>query len=212
MASVSGNPSRTADALTSSIEEFDPLKTIQTDRLIIRNFRVGDAEALFAYLKAPTASCFFSLKLADLHAAEAEVLQRAGADEYLAVCLAETGQLIGDLFVHPDPKWPDDEENPQQPDTVSVGWNFNPAFGGQGYALEAAKALCADLFTRQGMRRLYAYVEDHNVPSRRLCEKLGMREEGLFREYVTFQNDSAGNPVYENTMQYAVLRHEWAHG
>lgn len=185
------------------------MKTIQTDRLIIRNFRAGDAEALFAYLQEPSASCFYSLKLADMKAAEAEVLRRADEDEYLAVCLKETGQLIGDLFVHLDPAWPEDQENPQQSDTASVGWNFNPLFGGKGYAFEAADALCADLFTHQNIRRIYAYVEDHNTSSRRLCEKLGMREEGLFLDYVTFQNDSAGNPVYENTMQYAILRREW---
>lgn len=171
---------------------------------------MGDAEALFAYLQKPSTSCFFSLKLADLKAAEAEVLKRSGEDEYIAVCLKETGQLIGDLFVHSDPAWPDDQENPRQPDTVSVGWNFNPLFSGRGYAFEAAHALCADLFTHQRIRRIYAYVEDHNTSSRRLCEKLGMRQEGLFLEYVTFQNDSTGNPVYENTMQYAILLREWA--
>jgi len=185
------------------------LKTIRTARLAIRNFRVGDAEALFAYLREPTASCFFALKLADLAAAETEVLKRASDDEYMAVCLEETGQLIGDLFIHPDAAWPDDGEKPHQPDTVSVGWNFNPLFCGKGYAFEAAQALCADLFTHQGARRIYAYVEDHNASSQRLCEKLGMRKEGLFLEYVTFQNDSAGNPIYENTMQYAILQHEW---
>jgi RimJ/RimL family protein N-acetyltransferase len=193
----------------SGTQEIEQLKTIQTDRLTIRNFREGDAEALFAYLREPTASCFFSLKLADLAAAEREVLKRAGDDECVAVCLQETGQVIGDLFSHPDAAWPDDPEKDQQADTVSVGWNFNPLFSGKGYAFEAAQALFSELFTHQGKRRIYAYVEDHNASSRRLCEKLGMRMEGLFLEYVTFQNDSAGNPIYENTMQYAILQHEW---
>ncbi|RVU39391.1 N-acetyltransferase [Hwanghaeella grinnelliae] len=185
------------------------MKAIQTDRLVIRNFRVGDAEALFDYLQEPIASCFFSLKLADLAAAESEVLKRASDDEYAAVCLQESGHLIGDLFIHPDAALPDDPEKPQHPDTVSVGWNFNPLFSGKGYAFEAAQAMCAELFKHQSIRRIYAYVEDHNASSRRLCEKLGMRMEGLFLEYVTFQNDSVGNPIYENTMQYAILWHEW---
>lgn len=183
------------------------MNPLETDRLIVRNFRETDAEALFAYLQAPTASCFFSLKLSDLAAAEAEARRRAQDDEYIAVCLKDTGTLVGDLFTHPDPVWPEDSDT--APDTISVGWNFDPRFSGKGYAFEAATALCAHLFVDQGVRRIYAYVEDHNTPSRRLCEKLGMREEGLFREYVTFQNDSAGNPIYENTMQYAILRHEW---
>lgn len=188
------------------------MKTLETDRLILRKFQASDAEALFDYLREPTASCFFSLRLDDLQAAQEEALKRAEGDEYIAVCLKDSGQLVGDLFVHPDPKWPDDGEGEAGSDTVSVGWNFNRRFGGKGYAFEAAQALCADLFANQGIRRIYAYVEDHNTPSRRLCQRLGMREEGLFREYVTFQNDSAGHPIYENTMQYAILRHEWQAG
>jgi len=106
--------------------------------------------------------------------------------------------LIGDLFwVH------------EPPDTYSVGWNFNANFGGAGYALEAARALFDHLFTVKLARRLYAYVEEDNVASQRLCERLGMRREGLFREYVSFVTDHEGAPKFENTMQYAILRKEW---
>ena len=59
------------------------------------------------------------------------------------------------------------------------------------------------------IRRIYAYVEDYNLSSQRLCEKLGMRREGLFKEFVSFVNDEDGVPIYENTMQYAMLKKEW---
>ena len=109
-------------------------------------------------------------------------------DEQIAVSLKDTDQLIGDLFAH------------FEEDTVSVGWNFDPAYAGQGYALESARALFAHLFDNLRARRLYAYVEDHNHPSQKLCERLGMRKEGLFLDYVSFRNDDAGQPIYENTM------------
>jgi len=173
------------------------VQTIETDRLVLRNFRRSDAAGLFAYLHEPKASCFLSLKLADMKEAEVEAENRSADDEHVAVCLKGTGQLIGDLFAVPEA------------DTFSGGWNFNPAFSGQGYAFEAARALFSDLFEHKGARRLYAYVEDHNIASQRLCERLGMRREGLFVEFVSFKNDDAGDPVYENTMQYAILRREW---
>ncbi len=47
------------------------------------------------------------------------------------------------------------------------------------------------------------------MPSQRLCEKLGMRREGPFLELVSFVKDTDGNPVYENTYQYAILKKEW---
>lgn len=36
-----------------------------------------------------------------------------------------------------------------------------------------------------------------------------MRREGLFLEYISFKADSSGEPIYENTLQYALLRREW---
>jgi [ribosomal protein S5]-alanine N-acetyltransferase len=173
------------------------MQAIETDRLVLRNFQAGDAADLFAYLRDPQPSCFYSLKLADMAAAEAEVQQRGQDDEYIAVCLKTTGRLIGDLFAMPEE------------DTFSVGWNFNAEFGGHGFALEAARALFDYLFTVRNARRLYAYLEVQNVRSRRLCERLGMRQEGLFVEFISFGADEHGNPIYEDTMQYAILRKEW---
>ena len=173
------------------------MDAIETGRLVLRNFRRNDAADLFAYLKAPVASCFFSEKLADMDAAEKEAEKRSCSDEMIAVCLKETDRMVGDLFTTPED------------DTYSVGWNFNPAFGGRGFALEAAQALFIHLFERLNARRLYAYVEDHNTRSQRLCERLGMRQEGLFIDFVSFGNDETGAPIYENTMQYALLRREW---
>lgn len=74
------------------------MQTIETERLILRPFREGDAAELFAYLRAPTAPCFLSLKLADLTEAEVEVRKRALDEGSVAICLKQTGQLIGDLF------------------------------------------------------------------------------------------------------------------
>jgi ribosomal-protein-alanine N-acetyltransferase len=182
------------------------MRIIETERLILRPFNEGDAVDLFAYLHAPTATCFLSQTLADLTSAEIEVQKRALDAGSVAICLKETGQVIGDLFGGGDGE---EEEDAQ---TTSVGWNLNPEFGGQGYAFEAASALLDHLFRERGFRRIYAYVEDHNTPSQRLCEKLGMRQEGLFIEFVSFTKDDADNPIYENTMQYAILRREWHSG
>ncbi|MBJ2153145.1 GNAT family N-acetyltransferase [Paracoccus sp. IB05] len=179
------------------------MQPIETERLILRNFQEGDAERLFAYLHTPVSSCFLDLKLTDLAAARADAVARSGDDQQIAVALKGSGQLIGDLFAHPEA---------EEPDTVSAGWNFNPAFAGRGFALEAARALFDHLFSTAGTRRLYAYVEDHNTRSRQLCERLGMRHEGTFVEYVTFSSDAAGEPIYENTMQYAILSREWEKG
>lgn len=171
---------------------------LETDRLILRRFGAGDAADLFAYLHQPRAACFASMTLKDMAAAEAEVLKRGAAGDYVAVQSKADGRVIGDVFAMFE-----------APDTWSIGWNFNGAYAGAGYASEAAGALVDHLFADQAARRLYAYVEDDNLASLRLCERLGMRREGLFREFISFVNDAAGQPIYVNTCQYALLRHEW---
>ena len=36
-----------------------------------------------------------------------------------------------------------------------------------------------------------------------------MRREGVFLEFITFENNPDGTPRYENTVQYAILKKEW---
>jgi len=106
--------------------------------------------------------------------------------------------VIGEVFGHLEP-----------PDTFSVAWQMNGDFGGRGLATEAAQAVIAHLFMTRGIRRIYAYVETDNLASQRLCLRLGMRQEGLFREFISFETDAAGVPIYVDTLQFAILKREW---
>lgn len=178
------------------------MKMIETNRLVLRNFTTDDASGLFDYLYEPRVSCFFSQKLEDMAAAHKEVSKRSHSDDYVAVCLKDTHQLIGDLFAIPE-----DER-----DTFSVGWHFNARFGGAGFATEAAQALFEYLFSAKSARRLFAYTEEDNLASQRVCEKLGMRHEGTFKEFVSFEKDSDGRPIFVDTRQYAILLKEWRGG
>ena len=93
--------------------------------------------------------------------------------------------------------------------TYNVGWHFNKRFEGKGFACEAAAGLLDYLFREAGARRIYGFVEDDNIRSKRLCERLGMRREGCFKEFVTFVNNPDGSPKYEDTCVYAILEKEW---
>ena len=178
---------------------------IETERLILRPFTPGDAEDVLEYLAAPTVNCFADMKLDSLEAAKAALKNRIGDAFYLAIVLKESGKVIGELFGHPEGSGPEDETM----DTFSPCWMLNQTYQGKGYAYEAARAYFDYLFNQKGIRRIYAYTEDYNLSSQRLCEKLGMRREGLFVEFVIFVSNTNGTPRYENTMQYAILKKEW---
>lgn len=116
---------------------------------------------------------------------------------HYAACFQDGGALIGHRFAMPEG------------DTYSIGWHFNSQFEGKGFAMEAAKGMLDYLFIKKNARRIYCYVEDDNTRSQKLCERLAMRREGLFLEFVSFVDHADGTPHYENTMQYAILKKEW---
>ena len=57
--------------------------------------------------------------------------------------------------------------------------------------------------------KLHSMDEAKAEMKKRLGEKLGMRREGMFLEFISFVNNPDGTPRYENTVQYAILKKEW---
>lgn len=184
------------------------MQILKTNRLILRNFTVTDAAGLLEYTANPRVNCFMDQQISTLEDAAAEVLKRSTDDSHIAVCLKDSNELIGELFGMREDRDSDTDKDSNS-DTYSIGWNFNGRYEGKGYASESANAFIEHLFKEQGIRRLYAYVEDDNFRSQKLCEKLGMRREGLFLEFISFVKNEDGTPKYENTYQYALLKKEW---
>ena len=190
------------------------MSKIETERLLLRPFRESDAADVLEYLSAPLPHCFVNLKLDTLDEARAEVLKRGEDTEYcFAIVLKESGKVIGEIDAQPsnyEPPMLCSRKTPlPPPDTFTPSIILNAAHQGSGYAYEASYAFFDYLFSRKGIRRIYLYVDDYNVRSLHLWEKLGFRQEGLFRAFVSFVNDADGTPVYENTFQYAILKEEW---
>ncbi len=181
---------------------------IETERLILRPFTKEDANDLFEYLNEPEVNCFACMKINSLSDAVFEAEKRGEDKEYyFAIVLKENGKVIGEMDAYPESTGPESEDAVK--DTFSPCWMLNKAYQGKGYAYEAAYAFFDYLFTQKGARRIYAYTEDYNLSCQHLCEKLGMRREGVFYEFVSFVNSPDGTPIYENTMQYAILKREF---
>ena len=172
---------------------------LRTERLIIRQFREKDAESYFRLFSEPRVHCFAGERLESVEEARAEILEKKDRTDgsELAVCRMDTDEFLGTLFG----LW--------EGDTFSVCWNFLPECCGKGYAYESAKAYLDFLFHEMDARRIYAYVEEDNASSQQLCRKLGMRQEGLFKEFISFVKNPDGTPLYENTLQFAILKKEW---
>ncbi|MDO5305754.1 MAG: GNAT family protein, partial [bacterium] len=155
--------------------------------------------------KKPSVNCFMDMQLETLEEARKEAIERGSDTLYLAIVLKENNKVIGEIFAHAESTDPADSVK----DTFSPCWMLNEDYQGKGYMYEAAKAYFDLLFNQEGARRIYIYTEDYNIACQKLSEKLGMRQEGLFKEFVSFVNGPDGKPIYENTYQYAILKKEW---
>ena len=181
---------------------------LETERLILRPFKKEDAKDVYEYLKKPLVHCFASMKLNSLDEAYKLMEEREKDVDYMfAIVLKEENKVIGEIDAYPENEGPD--ESIGDADTFSPCWMLNKDYHKKGYAYEAAYAFIDYLFKYKGARRIYAYTEDYNISSQNLCKKLGMRQEGLYKEFISFVNDEEGNPIYENTMEWAILKKEW---
>jgi len=182
---------------------------IETERLILRPFELNDYKDVFEYLEYPEPNCFISMKLNSLEDALNEMKNRINETEnYFAIVLKEENKVIGEIEVYPeiDPHSPYIDE---KPDTYSPCWMLNKKYHHKGYAFEAVSQIFDYLFNEKESRRIYIFTEDYNIPCQHLCEKLGMRKEGLFKEFISFIKNEDGTKKYENTYQYAILKSEW---
>lgn len=171
---------------------------MQTKRLTIRRFHPDDWRDLHEYLSQPVVVQFEPYDVFTEDQSRQEAARRAADDSFWAVCLKNTGKLIGNIYLAK-----------QDFDTWELGYVFNAGYQGKGYATEAARALIDDAFKNQGAHRVIAMCNRLNTRSWKLLERLGFRREGHLKQNIFFKRDDDGNPLWSDTYEYAILRTEW---
>ena len=151
---------------------MSPHPTIETPRLILRNWRVSDREP-FARLNAdPRVMEFFPALLApdETYAAmdRIEAHHQSHGFGLLAAELRSTGEFIGYIGLA-IPGF----ETPFTP-CVEIGWRLSAEHWGHGYATEGAQALLNHAFTTLQLSEVVSFTVPANLRSRRVMEKLHM--------------------------------------
>lgn len=156
-----------------------PLNDIVTERLTLRKMRASDAADMFEYasleevtkylLWSPHESLDYTKSFLKF------LVKKYKKGEYLdyGIELREEKKLIGTCgFVSVD------TDNKK----AEIGYVLNPAYQGNGYAVEAVKAVIDYAFCVLSLNRVEARVMQGNAPSINLLEKIGMTFEGRGRE------------------------------
>ena len=123
-----------------------------------------------------------------------DYLARRGSEVRCAVCLADTGQLVGMVSL-------------TRIDYVHSHAEFNAVVGvrdrqNHGIGTAATRALVRHGFFDLNLHRIYVHILRDNIGSIRMCEKAGFRQEGTIRE------GAYKNGRYHDLVLMGVLRSE----
>ena len=183
-----------------------PIDHIETQRLRIRSFQPNDWQAVYDYTSDPAVMMYIPEGLGagtDQGIVEPFTPEQARAfvadnmseqAHFVAVLLKRTDMLVGHMQFH---SW-------FAPQTYEIGWVFNRAYHGQGYATEAALALLQYGFESLHLHRIIATCQPENVASWRVMEKLGMRREAHFRKCIRRPDNRWWDEYF-----YALMEEEW---
>lgn len=177
-----------------------PTPMLHTARLRLRPFTEADAGPLFTlhsnahvlrYWDAPPWS---ERGRADRFIAACAQMASDGTGARLAVERTSDGTFIGWCALS---RWNPDYRS------ASMGYCYDEAAWGHGYATEAARALLQWAFDTLDLNRVQAETDTRNVGSARVLEKLGFVREGTLRE------DCIVNGDVSDSWVYGLLRRDW---
>ena len=84
-----------------------------------------------------------------------------------------------------------------------LGYWIAKDFWGIGYCTEAAKAIVNYGFEQMNLNRIHAHHVARNPASGRVMQKIGMKQEGYFRQATVKWGK------FEDEVLYAILREDW---
>lgn len=176
-------------------------KVIETNRLILRPFRISDAEKVFAnwasdpevtrFLTWPThTSVDVTRKVLDHWVASYE-----RPDYYQwAICLKENDEPIGSMAV---------VDGDFRIGRAEIGYCISKSWWGKGITAEAFRAVIDFLFGEAEVNRIEARHDVMNPNSGRVMQKCGLKLEGIFPDF------GCNNQGVCDIAQYAILKKDW---
>jgi RimJ/RimL family protein N-acetyltransferase/protein tyrosine phosphatase (PTP) superfamily phosphohydrolase (DUF442 family) len=153
---------------------------LETARLVLREFELGDLDACMAYTSDPEVVRWMewgpNTREETQDFLTRQTTRPAGEDRRsfeLAIVLREENELIGGVGLR--------VRNPQSREG-DIGYVLNRKWWNRGIVTEAAQKMLDFGFDLLGLHRLVATADTRNVGSLRVMEKIGMSSEGVFRQ------------------------------
>jgi len=174
------------------------MKTLNTERLILRKFCEDDLEDFYEYAKNQNIGPNAGWKPHESKESTAAILKSfIDKDEVWAIVDKVTRKVIGSMGLHTDKKR--DNERVKM-----LGYVLSEDYWGRGLTTEAAKEAIRFAFEELGLDLISIFHYPFNERSKRVIEKCGFKYEGTLRLSSTIYNDS----VYDDVC-YSMTRQEF---
>lgn len=174
------------------------MKTLETNRLILRSFRESDAEDFFTYASLPDVGPNAGWKPHE-NIQESRKILRGFLEEDQVWALEDkiSQKVIGSLGL-------EESAGRSNPKTRMLGYCLSPAFWGKGLMPEAVRRVLRFAFEEMDLDLVWVTHYPFNHRSKRVIEKLGFVYEGTLRQAVRRYDG-----VVLDRMSYSMTREEW---
>ena len=176
------------------------MKTLETERLILREIKPEDLEAMHSYASKPE-NIIYMMWGPNTKEQTQEFINMAiqqnnespRANYHFSIILNDT--LIGACSI---------EINDNE---AELGWLLHRNHWKNGYATEVGKELLRFGFDELSLHRIIARCDSENIGSYKVMERLHMRREGLFLD--SRPAHKLSDRKYGDELRYAILKDEW---
>ena len=174
------------------------MKTIETERLILRAWTMEDAPEMFEYAKSPLVGPPAGWEPHESIEESKSYLKGAiEQDETWALVLKSENRVIGSVGLHAT----------AVESVKELGYVMHPAYWGNGYMTETVKAVLRFAFTERNLIAVRVRHDVRNARSRNVIQRCGFQYEGTIRR--ERQNYDG---VIRDTCSYSMTREEWENG
>jgi ribosomal-protein-alanine N-acetyltransferase len=178
---------------------FSEFPVLKTERLILREVTLSDAEDVFVFRSDAYVQRFNSKPIENISEAKEQIKQMKTTYERTdgigwGITLKNRDTVIGMVGF-----WQWSFSN-----RVMLGYDLAREYWGQGIASEAVKEIIRFGYEKMELNRIEAETIVDNHESVRMLEKLGFVLEGICREY-SLEDDGK----YHGSAMYALLKSEY---
>lgn len=197
--------------MVDALFDFGPFPELRTERLWLRALDPIDVDDIFAFRGDAVVQLYNARPHDTIEETLAFIEQQHALYRQQRECLwavtlpftdetgprrdGKVGRVVGEVSIQ---DWDRHHRH------ASIGYDFNRADWGKGYAQEAARAVIRFGFQRMNLNRIEIWTASENTRSVQLAGRLGFSRDGVLRRRI-LEDDGA----FHDSDVHGLLRSEW---